>query len=70
MNGAPSLVSGQFILQLFCRNRPHVLDSDVIFLDLPLHPAIVLGSANAAIDLLDKRSHLYSDRPQSVMVKL
>ncbi|KAH8091048.1 cytochrome P450 [Cristinia sonorae] len=44
--------------------------SDVIFLDLPTQPTIILGSAKAAWDLLDKKSQIYSDRTQSVMVQL
>lgn len=31
---------------------------------------VVLGSVNAAMDLLDKRSQLYSDRATSVMLEL
>ncbi|KAH8099592.1 cytochrome P450 [Cristinia sonorae] len=42
-------------------------NSDVIFLDLPLQPTVILGSVEVAVDLLEKRSHLYSDRKQSVM---
>ncbi|KAH8103571.1 cytochrome P450 [Cristinia sonorae] len=36
--------------------------SDVIFLDIPTRPTIILGSAKACFDLLDKRSNIYSDR--------
>ena len=31
---------------------------------------VLLGSHNAARELLDKRSANYSDRPQSIMAKL
>lgn len=49
-----------------------MLDSegDVVLLDLPVRPIVMLGSLKAANDLLDKRSHIYSDRPQSVMLEL
>lgn len=35
---------------------------DVVFLDIPFQPTLVIGSAKAAFDLMEKRSHLYSDR--------
>ncbi|KAH8091049.1 cytochrome P450 [Cristinia sonorae] len=47
-----------------------IVDSDIIFLDLPMRPVVILGSAKAASDLLEKKAHLYSDRVQSIMVKL
>ncbi|KAK7678454.1 hypothetical protein QCA50_018514 [Cerrena zonata] len=40
---------------------------DVIFLDLPGHPTVVLGSPQAAFDLLEKRSDIYSSRPTSIL---
>lgn len=43
---------------------------DVMFLDIPLQPLLVVGSAQAAADLLEKRSHMYSDRLQLLMPKL
>ncbi|KAH8100146.1 CyP450 monooxygenase [Cristinia sonorae] len=45
-------------------------NSDIIFLQLPMQPAIVLGSAKAVSDLLDKRSNLYSDRITSVVAEM
>ena len=47
-----------------------VLDSDVIFLQLPMQPIIILGSVSAAIELLDKKSQLYSNRIRSIMMEL
>ena len=47
-----------------------VTDSDIIYLQLPMQPTIVLGTAQAAIDLFEKRSHLYSDRILPLVVKL
>jgi len=44
--------------------------SDVIFLDLPFQPVIIVGSVKASMELFDKRSHLYSDRKRSVMVEM
>lgn len=43
---------------------------DIVFLHLPIRPVIILGSVKAAFDLLDKRSHLYSDRVPSKMNEL
>lgn len=43
---------------------------DVILVRLPIQPTIILCSAQAVFDLLDKRSNIYSDRPRSVMDQL
>ncbi|KAI0078413.1 CyP450 monooxygenase [Panus rudis PR-1116 ss-1] len=43
---------------------------DLVYLDLPMRPTIILGSAKAAYDLLEKRSDIYSDRHVSVMIDL
>lgn len=43
---------------------------DVMFLQIPMQPILVIDSAQAATDLLEKRSHLYSDRLQLLMPKL
>ncbi|TCD66655.1 hypothetical protein EIP91_001073 [Steccherinum ochraceum] len=45
-------------------------NSDIIYLHLPTHPVVVLGSIEAATDLLEKRSQIYSSRPHVEMVKL
>lgn len=36
---------------------------DLMYLDLPFQPIIIAGSAKVTHDLLEKRAHLYSDRP-------
>ena len=41
---------------------PIHLDSDIIYLELFGIPVVVLNSAKAAHDLLEKRSSIYSDR--------
>lgn len=44
---------------------------DIIGLRLPGNQALViLNSPNAAFELLDKRSGIYSDRPKSLVVEL
>ena len=43
---------------------------DVIYFRLPMQDLIVLDSIDAVVDLLEKRSELYSDRPTFVMHKL
>ncbi|KAK7692396.1 hypothetical protein QCA50_004021 [Cerrena zonata] len=43
---------------------------DVIYLQIPKQSIIILGSARAATDLLEKRSDIYSDRPKIVMHEL
>ncbi|THH19224.1 hypothetical protein EUX98_g8816 [Antrodiella citrinella] len=45
-------------------------NSDIVYLDLPMQPTLVLGSAKAAIDLFDKRSNLWSDRTRSIILEL
>lgn len=44
--------------------------SDIIFLDLPTQPTLVLNSFKAATDLMEKRSSIYSDKPAAVMDEL
>ncbi|KAK0500239.1 cytochrome P450 [Armillaria luteobubalina] len=43
---------------------------DVIYLDTPGNPTVIINSAQAADDLLEKRSKNYSDRPDFTMTKL
>lgn len=43
---------------------------DIVYLDVLGQPILLLGTHEAAIDLLDKRSALYSDRVHSPMVNL
>lgn len=43
---------------------------DVIYIQIPKQSIIILGSARAATDLLEKRSDIYSDRPKIVMHEL
>lgn len=40
---------------------------DVLYLNLLGEPTLVLGSSQAAADLLDTRGGIYSDRPAAVM---
>lgn len=40
---------------------------DVLYLNLPAQPTVVLGSTKAAIDLMEKRSHICSDRQIYIM---
>lgn len=41
---------------------------DVVYLQVFRQPIVVLNSLEAAQDLLDKRSHIYSDRPNFVLL--
>ena len=38
---------------------------DLVYIELPRQPIVVLNSAKAVTDLLDKRAAIYSDRPIS-----
>ncbi|PSR79206.1 hypothetical protein PHLCEN_2v7122 [Hermanssonia centrifuga] len=46
------------------------LGLDVLFLQLPLQPTIILCSAKAAFDLMNRRSNIYLDKPQVLMDEL
>lgn len=41
-----------------------------MYLNILQQPTIVIGSADVAIELMEKRSGLYSDRPLSTMGEL
>ncbi|KAK7687641.1 hypothetical protein QCA50_008856 [Cerrena zonata] len=43
---------------------------DVLYLKTPTQAVVVLGSAQAALDLLDKRSDIYSSRPHIRMLDI
>ncbi|KZT68589.1 cytochrome P450 [Daedalea quercina L-15889] len=43
-------------------------DSDVIYLNLAGTPVVILNSADAAYELFERRSALYSDRPKMTML--
>ncbi|SJL18710.1 related to cytochrome P450 CYP2 subfamily [Armillaria ostoyae] len=43
---------------------------DIFYLDISGNPTVVINSAQAAADLLEKRSGNYSDRPDFTMIKL
>ncbi|KAK0462179.1 cytochrome P450 [Armillaria novae-zelandiae] len=43
---------------------------DVIYLDTPASPTIIVNSADAAMELFERRSINYSDRPDFTMLKL
>ena len=43
---------------------------DVVYLQVLGQEIVLLGSYQAACDILEKRSGIYSNRPESVMVKL
>ena len=47
-----------------------LIDSDVIYYELFGTPFVVLNSHQAAVDLFEKRSAIYSDRPKRVMGQL
>ncbi|KAH8105122.1 cytochrome P450 [Cristinia sonorae] len=43
---------------------------DLIFLDLPFKPVLVIGSIKLARELLEAKSNVFSERPRSVIVDL
>jgi len=47
-----------------------VLTGDVMYLDILGKPTIVLNTARVAVDLLNKRSSIYSDRPRFTSYEL
>lgn len=42
-------------------------DSELIYLQLPKQPTVILDSAQAAFDLFEKRANIYSDRHMAVI---
>ena len=44
--------------------------SDLVYLDLPNQPTIIINSLEAANELMERRSRNYSDKPEMVMDKL
>ena len=68
MNGLSSMV---FFKSFFRLQLPQgAFIGDVIYIDIPSQPIVVLDTAEAASELLDKASDIYSDRPQPVMDEL
>ena len=47
-----------------------MITGDIVYLNALGKPMIILGSLEAAIDLLDKRSATYSGKPYSAMGEL
>ncbi|CAE6477009.1 unnamed protein product [Rhizoctonia solani] len=45
------------------------LDSDIVYLNMMGQPFVILNSAEAAVDLFEKRSSIYSDRVCAPMLK-
>ena len=45
------------------------LDSDLVHLHLPMQPTMIVGSAEIAIELFEKRSQTYSDRARYVVLE-
>ncbi|KAJ3553829.1 hypothetical protein NM688_g3409 [Phlebia brevispora] len=41
--------------------------SPLLYLQLPSQPLVIVNSVRDALNLMDKRSYIYSDKPQSVM---
>ena len=55
-----------YLLQ-FASDQSSITAGDVMHLQIPAQPTIVVNSADVAFDLLDRRSAIYSSRPSSVM---
>ncbi|KAJ7127627.1 hypothetical protein C8R44DRAFT_616361, partial [Mycena epipterygia] len=57
-------------------NRPMVFHQwaktygDVMYLEVLEKPMVILDSERAAVDLLNKRSAIYSDRPRFVLYEM
>lgn len=41
---------------------PRLAESDIVYAQAATQPIVIVGSFKAAIDLLDKRAEIYSDR--------
>ena len=54
----------------FIKPRAHTPVGDVVYLEVFGQPMVLLGTHDAAMDLMEKRSYKYSDRPPSIMSSL
>ena len=45
-------------------------DSEIIYVHLPGQAAIIVNSVQVALDLMEKRSRIYSDKPIAIMDEL
>jgi hypothetical protein len=48
----------------------HMLSGEVMYLEVLGQTMIILDSYRAAMDLLDKRGSIYSDRPKFIVYEL
>ena len=55
-------------LNILIRGYDLSTTGDVVYLEVLGQPMIILGSHETALDLLEKRSAIYSDRMSSVMI--
>lgn len=76
MNGRRSLAGGGFMVRLafrvisFATLADPYFTGDVVYLTIFGTSMLVVSSAQAAVDLMDKRSAIYSDRPRFPLVDL
>lgn len=56
--------------RFLCWSLPIIISGDVMHLHFLGQPVIVLNSVQAAVDLLEKRSANYSDRPRLVVLEM
>jgi hypothetical protein len=57
------VISDPFLAHLLMQSRP----GDVIYLNAAGQSIIVINSQKAAVELLDRRAMIYSDRPRNVI---
>ena len=60
---------GQFVFSKpsFCSFLRQSLAGDLIYLNAIGQPIVVINSQKAAVELLDRRAAIYSDRPRNVI---
>ena len=63
-------IYGTQIILVYCSAKRWFDLGDVMYLHCLGKSMVVLDSVQAATDLLDKRSHIYSDRPRFVVFEL
>jgi hypothetical protein len=61
---------GQFVLSIlsFFFFYKRTLPGDIVYLNVAGQPLVIFNSNKVAGDLLDRRSTIYSDRPNSIVV--
>lgn len=57
-------------IRVLSRSTDGQAESDILYMRVPTQQFILLGSVEAATELLDRKSGIYSDRIEPIMMQL